>query len=56
MGEKNSAERMGKDAPGWGRVRAVREGRLVSLDDEAILRPGPRIADGLEMIARAIHR
>lgn len=55
MGEKNSAERMGKDAPGWGRVRAVREGRLVSIDDEAILRPGPRIAEGLEMLAKAIH-
>lgn len=55
MGEKNSAQRMGKDAPGWGRVRAVREGRLVSIDDEAILRPGPRIAEGLEMLAKAIH-
>lgn len=55
MGEKNSAQRMGKDAPGWGRVRAVREGRLVSIDDEAILRPGPRIAEGLDMLAKAIH-
>lgn len=55
MAEKNSAQRMGKDAPGWGRVRAVREGHLVSIADESILRPGPRIADGLEILAKAIH-
>lgn len=55
MGEKDSARRMGKEAAGWGRVRAVREDHLVSISNEAILRPGPRIADGLEMIAKAIH-
>lgn len=55
MGEKNTAERMGKNAPGWGRVRAVREGRLVSLPDESVLRPGPRIAEGLRALAKAVH-
>lgn len=55
MGEARSAERMGKDAPGWGRVRAIREGRLVAVSDESVLRPGPRIADGLERLARAVH-
>ena len=54
MAEKDSARRMSKDAPGWGRVRAIREGRLVSIDDEAILRPGPRIGEGLEILAKAI--
>ena len=55
MGEKRSAERMGKDAPGWSRVRAIAEGHLVSIDDESILRPGPRIAEGLATLARAVH-
>lgn len=56
MGEANTAERMGKDAPGWGRVRAIKEGHLVSIPDESVLRPGPRIAEGLAALARAVHR
>ncbi len=55
MGEEHTAERMGKDAPGWSRVRAIREGHLVSIGDESILRPGPRIAEGLATLARAVH-
>lgn len=55
MGEANTAQRMGKDAPGWGRVRAIKEGRLVSIPDESVLRPGPRIAEGLAVLARAVH-
>jgi iron complex transport system substrate-binding protein len=41
---------------GWGDMTAVKEGRIVvMLDDEVITRPGPRIVDGLEALARAIH-
>lgn len=41
---------------GWGTMSAVTEGRvLVMLDDEVITRPGPRIVDGLEALARTIH-
>lgn len=43
------------DAPGWGKLRAVREGRVAHLDDESVLRPGPRVPDGLEALARAVH-
>jgi iron complex transport system substrate-binding protein len=43
------------DAPGWGGVRAVREGHVVTIRDEQVLRAGPRIADGLAVLARAIH-
>ncbi len=55
MGEENAASRIGKDRPGWASVRAVREGHVVALSDEALLRPGPRIGDGLATLARAIH-
>jgi iron complex transport system substrate-binding protein len=55
MAERDSAQRMNADAPGWSRVRAVREGRLVKIDDESILRPGPRIGEGIEILAKAIH-
>lgn len=42
--------------PGWGAMSAVQEGRIVPmLDDLLITRPGPRIVDGLEAMARAIH-
>ena len=41
---------------GWGELRAVRDGRVVPyLEDIVTTRPGPRIVDGLEALARAIH-
>jgi iron complex transport system substrate-binding protein len=41
---------------GWGDMTAVKDGRIVvMLEDEVITRPGPRIVDGLEALARAIH-
>jgi iron complex transport system substrate-binding protein len=41
---------------GWGELRAVRDGAVVPyLDDITTTRPGPRIVDGLEALARAIH-
>lgn len=41
---------------GWGELRAVRDDRVVPyLDDIVTTRPGPRIVDGLEALARAIH-
>jgi iron complex transport system substrate-binding protein len=42
--------------PGWSDTTAVREGRIVPmLDDVLITRPGPRIVEGLEALAGAIH-
>lgn len=41
---------------GWGEMAAVVQGRVqVMPKDLLITRPGPRIADGLEALARAIH-
>lgn len=39
----------------WAVVPAVRDGRVVRIEDSSPLRPGPRIADALEALARAIH-
>jgi iron complex transport system substrate-binding protein len=55
IAEAHGQERISKDTPGWGRVRAVMEGRVVGVTDESVLRPGPRIADGLATLARALH-
>jgi iron complex transport system substrate-binding protein len=42
--------------PGWGEMTAVQDGSIVVvLDDVVITRPGPRIVDGLEALAEAIH-
>lgn len=55
IAEAHGKERLGSDTPGWSRVRAVREGRVVAVTDESVLRPGPRVADGLATLARALH-
>jgi iron complex transport system substrate-binding protein len=42
--------------PGWGAMSAVQNGQVViMLADPVITRPGPRIVDGLEALARALH-
>ena len=38
-----------------GQTPAAREGRVYTLPDELLLRPGPRIVDGLESMAARIH-
>jgi iron complex transport system substrate-binding protein len=40
---------------GWSGVRAVREGHVIPLNDARVLRPGPRIAEGLAVMARLLH-
>jgi iron complex transport system substrate-binding protein len=45
--------------PGWDRIRAVRERRVCSFAPEVrdtIVRPGPRVADGLRALARCLDR
>jgi iron complex transport system substrate-binding protein len=42
--------------PGWGEMTAVSSGAIqVVEEDPVITRPGPRIVDGLEALARAVH-
>ena len=36
-------------------VPAVRTGRIVILSDQRTVVPGPRVAEGTELIARALH-
>ena len=39
------------DAPPWNHLEAVRRGRIVRLDDDDLLRPGPRVAAVLDALA-----
>lgn len=55
MAEALGVERIKKDAPGWSNVRAVKTDHVVSITDESVLRPGPRLAEGLTALAKAIH-
>lgn len=41
--------------PGWGSIPAVREGRIYPLDSNLLTRPGPRLAQGMETVARLLH-
>ena len=41
--------------PGWADMTAVKENRIVAIDDIVVTRPGPRLVDGLEALIRAIH-
>jgi iron complex transport system substrate-binding protein len=39
----------------WRNIPAVQSGRLVAVPGDTIHRPGPRVIEGLERLARAIH-
>ena len=41
--------------PGWDVLSAVQNGMIFAFDDNLISRPGPRLVDGLEALARLIH-
>jgi len=41
--------------PGWQQITAVKMGRVYEIDPDLTNRPGPRVVDGLEMIADKLH-
>jgi len=55
IAEAHGAERITKDEPGWRELRAVKEGHVVPISDESVLRPGPRVAEAMAILARALH-
>jgi iron complex transport system substrate-binding protein len=47
---------MVKERPGWEDIRAVQEGNIIEItDDDIVSRPGPRLVEGLEFLAQALH-
>jgi iron complex transport system substrate-binding protein len=44
-----------KARPGWGGISAVKNDRIYSIDPDIVSRPGPRLVDALEALARAIY-
>ena len=43
------------DREGWDDMTAVKNGRIVAIDDIVVTRPGPRLAEGLRALVAAIH-
>jgi len=46
---------MPADWHAWRAVPAIRAGRVLTVPSNTILRPGPRVGEGLDRLARAIH-
>ena len=44
-----------KQRPGWEVLDAVKNNRIFPFDDNLISRPGPRMVDGLEALAKLLH-
>ena len=44
-----------ENEPGFGAIRAVREKRIVLVPEPLIARPTPRLAEGIELLYRALH-
>lgn len=40
---------------GWDALQAVRDGKVYPFDDNLVSRPGPRLVDGLEALAKLFH-
>ena len=40
---------------GWSTVKAVKEGKIFAVNENLLVRTGPRISDGLETLASIIH-
>ncbi len=41
--------------PGWGELAAVKANRVMAFNDDLASRPGPRMIDGLEAMAKIFH-
>lgn len=44
-----------KKRPGYSALGAVKDGRVYELDDDLVSRPGPRVIEGIRLIAAALH-
>ncbi|TVX91968.1 ABC transporter substrate-binding protein [Paenibacillus agilis] len=44
-----------RERKGWSEMNALKNNQLIGIEDDTISRPGPRLADALLSIAKAIH-
>ncbi|MHA6484278.1 ABC transporter substrate-binding protein [Paenibacillus sp. strain BS8-2] len=56
MGEEKSSIVTGIEArPGWSEIDAVKNGNMIAVANDPLVRVGPRLADSLLELAKAIH-
>lgn len=56
FGEEKSSIVAGIEArPGWAEIDAVKNGKLIAVANDPLVRVGPRLADSLLELAKAIH-
>jgi len=53
--ESGASPRAVASRPGFDAVAAIAAGRVVPIDADLVSRPGPRVVDGLRLLARALH-
>lgn len=46
---------LARSRPGWDGISAVQQGRVYRIDQNLISRPGPRLVDALEQVARFLY-
>ena len=51
----HAGETVNKDTTGFRELRAVKQGRVITIHDDRVLRPGPRVGEGLIVLAKALH-
>jgi len=44
-----------KQRSGWSGLAAIKNGQVYPFDDNLVSRPGPRLVDGLEALAKLLH-
>lgn len=44
-----------RERDGWDQIKAIKEGRMVGMDDDILSRPGPRLTEALLQISEGIY-
>lgn len=55
MFDESYQQLLAGERPGWEGVAAVRDGRILLMDENLISRPGPRLVEALEQVARFLY-
>ncbi|UNK17498.1 ABC transporter substrate-binding protein [Paenibacillus sp. N3/727] len=52
---KKTLDQIIKERSGWDQIEAVKNNKLIKIDDNLISRPGPRVTQGLVEVAKAVY-
>jgi len=52
---KKTLDQMIKERDGWDQIEAIKNDRVIAMDDNLLSRPGPRVTQGLIEVAKAIY-